>query len=285
MLHLIPVKMTTTATELLVIYVCEVVQLHGLPSLIVSDQDPKFMSKWWHDLQWVMGTKILMSTSFHPQTDGATEHANHSIAQILHAFISPNQKDWVKCLSIVEFAINSSINHSTGMAPFKINFGFMPRFMKELPVTNCMPPGVWVFAMNVLCNMVIAHNVIIAECIFQCHFTNKCWHEEAVIRQEELVYLSMRNLTFPKECASKLVPKFVGPYRVLSALPGTSNYELELPTELTKQRVHNHFHVNLLKPHVASNDALFPNRTYPNPYDFSAPDNAKWYVKEITAHC
>ena len=121
-----------------------------------------------------MDTKILISTSFHPQTDGATKHANHSIAQILHAFISPNQKDWMKCLPIVEFAINSSINHSMGMAPFKINFGFMPRFMKELSATNCMPPGVWVFTINALCNMVIAYDIIIAEFIFQCHFTNKC---------------------------------------------------------------------------------------------------------------
>jgi hypothetical protein len=95
----------------------------------------------------------------------------------------------------------------------------------------------------------------------------------------------MRNLTFPKECASKLVLKFVEPYKVLSALSGTSNYKLELPTEFTKWCVHNHFHVNLLKPHVASNDALFPNKTYSDPYDFGAPDNAKWYVEEITAHC
>jgi hypothetical protein len=133
--------------------------------------------------------------------------------------------------------------------------------------------------------MVIAHNAIIAEHVFQHYFANKCQCEEVVIRQGDLVYLSMRNLTFPKRCASKLVPKFVRPYRVLSALPGTSNYKLELPTELTKWHVHNHFHVNLLKPHVASNDALFPNRSYLNPYDFSTPDNAEWYVKEITAHC
>jgi len=120
-----------------------------------------------------MGTKILMSTSFHPQIDGVTEHVNHSIAQILHAFISPNQKDWVKCLPIVEFAINSSINCLMGMAPFEINFGFMPRFMKELPVTNHTPPGVQVFAMNALHNMAIAHDTITAEHIFQCHFMNK----------------------------------------------------------------------------------------------------------------
>jgi hypothetical protein len=42
--------------------------------------------------------------------------------------------------------------------------------------------------------------------------------------------------------------------------------------------------VSLLRPHYANDDVLFPNRRYPDPYDFGAPDGAEWYVEEITAH-
>ena len=67
-----------------------------------------------------------MSTVFHLQMDGATEQANRSIAQILCTVVSNNQKDWSdKCL-MVEFAINSSINATTGYAPFKLNYRYMP---------------------------------------------------------------------------------------------------------------------------------------------------------------
>jgi len=54
--------------------------------------------------------------------------------------------------------------------------------------------------------------------------------------------------------------------------------------ELARRRLHSRFHVNLLRPHNANDDALFPNRNYPDPYDFGAPDDAEWFVEEIIAH-
>jgi hypothetical protein len=42
------------------------------------------------------------------------------------------------------------------------------------------------------------------------------------------------------------------------------------------------FHVSLLRPYIASSDAMFPNRVHPEPYDFGAPDNQEWFVDEIT---
>ena len=72
-----------------------------------------------------MGSKLLMSTTFHSQMDGATEQANRSIAQILHTVVSNDQKDWSSKCPMVEFAINTSINATTGYAPFKLNHGYM----------------------------------------------------------------------------------------------------------------------------------------------------------------
>jgi hypothetical protein len=132
MVHLIPINTKTTATQLSSIYMREVVRLHGLPSSIISDRDPKFMSKWWRELHRIMGTKLLMSTSFHLQTDGITERANRSIGQIFRAIIDPDQRDWVEKSPLIEFTINSSINSMTGLAPFEINNGYMPVMMKEV---------------------------------------------------------------------------------------------------------------------------------------------------------
>jgi hypothetical protein len=93
MVHLILVNTKMTATQLSLIYMKEVVRLHGLPSSIVSNQDPKFMSKWWRELHRIMGMRLLMSTSFHLQMDGTTERANRSIGQIFRAMIGPDQLD------------------------------------------------------------------------------------------------------------------------------------------------------------------------------------------------
>jgi hypothetical protein len=75
MVHLVPIKTTTTASELAWLYIREIVRLHGLANTIVSDRDSKFMSRFWHETHKLLGTKLLMSTSFHPQTDGASERA------------------------------------------------------------------------------------------------------------------------------------------------------------------------------------------------------------------
>ena len=93
----------------------------------MSDRDTKFTSIFWKELHRLMGSKLLMSTVFHPQTDGATERANRSIAQILHTVVSNNQKDWSYKCPMVEFAINSSVNAATtGYTPFELNYGYMP---------------------------------------------------------------------------------------------------------------------------------------------------------------
>jgi transposase InsO family protein len=125
MVHLIPVNITVKASELGSLYVKEVVRLHGLPNSIVSDRDSKFTSKFWSETHQILGTKLLMSTPFHPQTDGATERTNRSVGQILQTSIQPNQTDWVKKLPLTEFAINSNLSSSTGFAPFELSYGCM----------------------------------------------------------------------------------------------------------------------------------------------------------------
>ena len=52
---------------------------------------------------------------YHPESDGATERANHTITQMLRQCIKPNQKDWVLRLPAIEFAINSAHSESTGV--------------------------------------------------------------------------------------------------------------------------------------------------------------------------
>ncbi|KAJ8758861.1 hypothetical protein K2173_002640 [Erythroxylum novogranatense] len=51
-------------------YVAEIVRLHGIPVLIVSDRDPIFTSRFWRSLQSALGSRLNFSIAFHPQTDG-----------------------------------------------------------------------------------------------------------------------------------------------------------------------------------------------------------------------
>ena len=121
-----PTTTTVTTRGIAWLILKEVVRLHGIPESIVSDRDTKFTSIFWKEPHRLMGSKLLMSTVFHPQMDGATERANRSIAQILRTVVSNDQRDWSDKCPMVEFTINSGINTTTGYAPFKLNYGYMP---------------------------------------------------------------------------------------------------------------------------------------------------------------
>lgn len=284
MVHLIPVKTTMTASDLSWIYLREIVRLHGLPSSIVSDRDSKFTSKWWRELHKILGSKLLMSTSFHPQTDGQTERANRSVGQIFRTIVSNDQQDWVDKIDLTEFAINASISETTKFAPFELNGGYLPSMLREIRSDDAIPKGIREFAEQALSNLAEAHDAIIESRVFQTHYSNKRRREEPKIAKGDLVYLSTVNLNISKGRARKLCPKFIGPYKVLEAFPETSNYSLELPEALRTRRLHPKFHISLLRPHHANNDALFPNRAHPEPYDFGNATTKEWFVDDILGH-
>ena len=68
--HFIAVWMTITLERFCWLYIQEIVRLHGVPVSIVSDRDPRFMTHFWKSFQNAMGTRLTMSTTFNPQTDG-----------------------------------------------------------------------------------------------------------------------------------------------------------------------------------------------------------------------
>jgi hypothetical protein len=81
-----------------------------------------------------MGTKLLMVTAFHPQTDGATERANRSIGQVLRSIVRNDQNDWAAKCPMVKLALNSNVSATTGFTLFELNHGYMPRI--DLPVNT-----------------------------------------------------------------------------------------------------------------------------------------------------
>jgi hypothetical protein len=74
---------------------------NSLPLEIVSDCDKLFVSCFWKALHALTGTKIKMSSSFHPETDGASERTNKTINQLLCYHVERNQKGWVKALPLI----------------------------------------------------------------------------------------------------------------------------------------------------------------------------------------
>lgn len=131
--HLIPTTEKCTAEQTAELFMRHVYKHHGLPAAIISDRDPRFTSHFWQAIHAALGT--LLSTAFHPQTDGSTERLNQSIEDMLRSFVSAKHTEWSRFLHLVEFAHNAAPNAGTGVPPFYLDRGLRPRTM----LSACLP--------------------------------------------------------------------------------------------------------------------------------------------------
>ncbi|KAD4585344.1 hypothetical protein E3N88_22945 [Mikania micrantha] len=117
--HFLPIRETYLVRKLARIYVDEIVSRHGIPLIIISDRDARFMARFWESLHEAFGTRLDLSTAYHPQTDGQTERTIQTLEDMLSACVIDFAGNWDSHLPLVEFSYNNSYHASIGMAPFE----------------------------------------------------------------------------------------------------------------------------------------------------------------------
>ena len=121
--HFLAVRMTFTLEEFYQLYIQEIVRLHRVLVSIVSDRDPRFTAHFWKSFQKAMGTRLTMSTTFHPQTDGQSESTIYVLEDMLRACFLDHKGSWEEHLPLVEFTYNKSYQASIQMTPYKALYG------------------------------------------------------------------------------------------------------------------------------------------------------------------
>ncbi|KAJ3011954.1 hypothetical protein NUW54_g2018 [Trametes sanguinea] len=162
MVHLVPSRTNYTARQVAELVFDEVYKHHGMPRAIVSDRDSLFTSTFWTHLHRLVGVELRMSSAYHPESDGSTERANRTVAQMLRQCIGPTQRDWTIKLPVIEFAINLARSDTTGYAPFFLNTGRMPRSMVWDNPSADEYAGVRTYAQRVKQAIIAAHDSILA---------------------------------------------------------------------------------------------------------------------------
>jgi hypothetical protein len=122
----IPLSHPYTAESVAQAFFTDIVRLHGVPQSMVSDRDPIFTSTFWRELMRLMGTKLHMTTVFHPQSDGQTEAANCVIVMYLWCFTGDRPRQWVRWLPWAEYVYNTAYQTSLRDTPFRMVYGHDP---------------------------------------------------------------------------------------------------------------------------------------------------------------
>ncbi|KAH0653052.1 hypothetical protein KY289_030730 [Solanum tuberosum] len=206
------------------------VKLHGIPRTIVSDRDAKFLSHFWRILWGKLGTKLLFSTSCHPQTDGQTEVVNRTLGNMLRAILKGKLTSWEDYLPIVEFAYNRTFHSSTGKTPFEIVYGFNP-----LTPLDLLPLPTNDFAnldgkkkADMMKKIHEQTRLAIEKKNKEVALRKNKGRKYVVFKPGNLVWVHMRKERFPSKRKTKLDPRGSGPYKVLERI-GDNAYKLDLP--------------------------------------------------------
>ena len=133
--HFIPMAHPYMAAIVAKAFMENIFKLHGIPQSIVSDRDAIFTSNFWKEIFHLSGTKLLMSSAYHPQT----EVMNKWLEGYLRCFTSDRPKDWTSWLASAEWAYNTSEHSSTRVTPFEIVYRQEPpRLLPYEPGTTAV---------------------------------------------------------------------------------------------------------------------------------------------------
>lgn len=190
-------------------YAAEVWKQFGLPQKIISDRGLQFNSKFISKLCKSLGIKQNLSTAYHSQTDGQTEHVNQELEQYLCAFCNFQQDNWSSLLPFAEFAHNIRHYSAINESPFKALMGYHPRFTDIQPCrTNNSTVEERIKLLERMREEIDASSRIAAEIV-----QNRAETSIPVFKKGDKVWLEGRNITTTHPSV-KLAPKRHGLFTI-----------------------------------------------------------------------
>jgi len=121
----LPCRSTVTRPQIAHMYYQHMYPWFGLPSQIISDQDPQFTSHFGKSLAKDLGVTWNLLTAYHPQTDGLSEHKNQWVEQFLQLVVS-NQEEWSTVLPLATLVHNNSQNATIRTSPNQLLISWEP---------------------------------------------------------------------------------------------------------------------------------------------------------------
>ncbi|GJV57845.1 putative reverse transcriptase domain-containing protein [Tanacetum coccineum] len=247
--HFLAIRKDYSTEKLAKIYVDEIVARHGVPVSIISDRDGRFTSRCWQTMQKALGTRVDMSTAYHPQMDKQSEHTIQTLEDMLRACVIDFGGSWDVHLPLAEFSYNNSYHSSIRCASFKALYRRKcrsPVLWAEIRESSLIGPELVQETTNKVA--LIKEKLKAAMDRQKSYADNRRKPLEFEVGDRVMLKVSPWKGVIHFGKKGKLAPRYVGPFEILERI-GLVAYRLRLLKELNV--VHDTFHVSNLKKCLA----------------------------------
>ncbi|GJS67824.1 putative reverse transcriptase domain-containing protein [Tanacetum coccineum] len=247
--HFLPMCEDDKMDRLARLYLNKIIAKHGVPISIISDHDSPFTYRFWQSMQEALGTRLDMSTAYHPQINSQSERTIQTLEDMLRACVLDFGGSWDVHLPLVEFSYDNSYHSSVKCAPFEAMY-----------CRKCLSPIKWAEVIEgKLTGPALVQETTkkISQIKYrlkavrdrQKHYADKrrkpLWF---TVGEYVLLKVSPWKGVVHFRKKKKLAPKFIGPFEINERI-GPVAYRLMLPEELNG--VHDTFHVSILRKCLA----------------------------------
>jgi hypothetical protein len=240
--HFIPICTWYQARNYAELYISNIVLYHGILKTIISDRGSIFVARFWEQLHDCLGSHLIRSSAYHPQTDDQTERVNQIVEGMLRTCVLNDGPKWDQHLSLAEFSYNNSYQESLKMSLFEALYGCScrtPLSWSDFGERTIFDPDIVTEAKEKVKQ--IRANILTAQSRHKS-YTDK-WRRPLEFEVGDHVYLWVSPMKGVHQFGikGKLAPWYMGPYPILEKF-GPLAYRVELPSSLAG--VHNVFHVS-----------------------------------------
>ena len=244
----------------------------GVPRRIITDRGSAFISEFWRHLHAMLGTSLATTTAFRPQGDGHSERQMTVLAAGLRHFVSFHQDDWDRYLPLLQYANNEAIARTTGVRPYMAVQGWVPYTPADLmaPVRDEQHSRIWLERQHLALRR--ARRALYMAGQLRAESYDRSRRLARHFKVGDKALLSTVNFDLldhqlqpdgkrTKKLAARWVPV------TIASVGDHDTYRVILPPELTRRRIHDVFHVDLLAPRHISD----PGRWSFRPLHLPAP--------------
>lgn len=258
--HFIPTRKTLNAEGVARLFVQEIYRLHGVPKIITTDRDIRFVNDFWKAINHILGVELQFSTARNPATDGQSERTIQTVRTMLRTYCQQDAVQWDLYLPLFEFAYNASYHKSIKTQPFKIDLGYLPAH----PTFNYYDPDSQLTASSEqMAREMEATLTLAKDNLIQAQHGQEVQHnrhrDESTFKRGDWVLVRREAFTTNDDGPyAKLQPLFVGPFKLVKQLSEehANCFEVDLPSISQTHRVIN---VKMFK-HYNERDTRYPRQ-------------------------